>query len=391
MRVAVFTDNDFDKVNGVTTALTALVSHAPADVLPRIYTAGALSTDAPTYFALGSMPVPIPFYGEMSMYVPHARAYLRRVVGDEVDVLHLTTPGPMGLTALWIAARTGLPLVGSFHTDLEAYTALLSGSPRLGRWMGTYMRWMYGRCQTVLVPSAATRAMLLETGSNGEHIRVWTRGVDTMLFSPLRRSSLLRDRWHVSDRRPALLYVGRLSREKGLEMLPAILERLNAIGSPHRLIVAGAGPLRPWLVQRCPDAIFTGSLGREAIAEVFASADVFLFPSRTDTAGNVVLEAQAAGIPVIVSDAGGPCENMLHGLTGIVCEGSDPTRWAAVAADLLHNTAARYAMAGAARRYALTRRWDLALGNVYDAYRAALATYDALITSSGFMQKGRAS
>ena len=127
------------------------------------------------------MPVPIPFYGEMSIYVPRAREYLRRVAADQVDVLHLTTPGPMGLTALWVAARTGLPLVGSFHTDLEAYTTMLSGSRRLGGWMGTYMRWMYGRCQTVLVPSAATRAMLLQSGSNGEHIRLWTRGVDTVV------------------------------------------------------------------------------------------------------------------------------------------------------------------------------------------------------------------
>ena len=157
-------------------------------------------------------------------------------------------------------------------------------------------------------------------------------------------------------------------------MLPAVLQRLDALGMPHRLIVAGDGPLRPWLVQRCPDAIFTGSIGREAVADVFASADLFLFPSRTDTAGNVVLEAQAAGLPVIVSDAGGPRENMLDGETGIVCNGSDPARWAAVAAGLLHDAALRHRMAGAARQYALTRRWDLALASVYDAYRAAART-----------------
>ena len=289
MRVAVFTDDDFEKVNGVTTTLTALVSHAPPDLQPRVYTAGALGTDAPTYFALRSLSVGIPFTGDLRMYVPRLPAYLRRVIADKVDVLHLTTPGPMGLTAVWIAAKTGLPLVGSIH-DSEAYTTMLRGSRRLRRWMGGYRRWIYGRCQTVLVPSAATHAMLLQTRSNGGRICLWTRGVDTTLFSPQRRSSGLRERWRVSERKPALLYVGRVSREKGLDMLPLILERLYALGMPHRLIVAGDGPLRPWLVQRCPEAIFTGSLGREAVAEVFASADLFLCPSRTDTAGHVVLE-----------------------------------------------------------------------------------------------------
>ena len=371
MRIAVFTDNDFEKVNGVTTTLTALVTHAPADIQPRIYTAGTAAIDDPTYLALRSMAVPIPFYREMNMYVPRWREYLRRVIAEQIDVLHLTTPGPMGLAALWIATRTGLPLVGSFHTDLAAYTEVLSGSARLGRWMALYMQWMYGRCRPVLVPSAATRA-LLEADSKGARIDLWTRGVDTTLFSPERRSPLLRDRWNASDARPALLYVGRVSREKGLEMLPALVERLSSAGLPHRLVIAGDGPLRPWLAERCPDAVFTGTLGREAVADVFASADLFIFPSRTDTAGNVVLEAQAAGLPVIVSDAGGPRENMRHGETGIVCEGTDPVRWADVTADLLHDAGRRRAMATAAREYACTRRWDLALSPVYDAYRTAV-------------------
>lgn len=150
----------------MTTALSALVAHAPADLALRIYTAAALGSDAPTYLALRSMLVPIPFYGEMSMYVPRCREYLRRIVADRVDVLHLTTPGLMGLAALWVARKTRLPLMGSFHTDLATYTTLLSGSARLGRWMGECMRWMYGHCLQTLVPSFATRDLLIEAGSD---------------------------------------------------------------------------------------------------------------------------------------------------------------------------------------------------------------------------------
>ena len=143
MRAAIFTDNDFDKINGVTTTLTAVLRHAPPDIQPRIYTAAGLGADQPDYFALRSLGVGIPFYREMKMYVPHWRRYLERVLEDGVDLIHLTTPGPLGLVALWVAAQARLPLIGSFHTDLSAYTRLLSGSERLGSLMREYMRWMY--------------------------------------------------------------------------------------------------------------------------------------------------------------------------------------------------------------------------------------------------------
>ncbi len=369
MKVAIFTDNDFDKVNGVTTALTAVLRHAPSDVLPRIYTAADLDCDQPQYLSLRSPGIGIPFYREMKMYVPRWRQYLRRVMDDGIHVLHLTTPGPLGLTASWVAAKTRLPMVGSFHTDLAAYTELLSGSPRLGYWMREYMRWLYGRCQRVLAPSAATRALLIAAKSRADRIDIWTRGVDTTLFSPAKRSERLREQWRVSDRRPALLYVGRLSREKGLDLLPDVTRRLGALGLEHRLVFTGDGPMRRELAERCPDAIFTGALGREAVAEVFASADLFVFPSETDTAGNVVLEAQASGLPVVVSGTGGPRENMSPGQSGMVCDQPHADAWVEVIAPALSHIASRLSMGRAAREYAESRRWEVALEPLYRAYR----------------------
>jgi glycosyltransferase involved in cell wall biosynthesis len=320
MRVAVFTDNDFEKVNGVTTALTAVIRRAPPDVLPRIYTASTLAVDQPDYLALAAAGVPIPFYSEMKMYWPSWRELARRIQADGVELLHLTTPGPLGLAALWVARRTRLPMVGSFHTDLEAYTATLSGSTQLARCMGRYLRWMYEHCRTVLVPSEATRLMLIERGLDGARLEVWPRGVDTELFNPDRRSESLRDQWRVSDRQPALLYVGRISREKNLMGLPELSDVLHHAGLDHRLVFAGDGPLRRELADACPDAAFLGFLGREAVASAFASADLLLFPSETDTAGNVVLEAQAAGLPVLVSWRGGPRENLLTNTSGFICD-----------------------------------------------------------------------
>jgi glycosyltransferase involved in cell wall biosynthesis len=260
-----------------------------------------------------------------------------------------------------------LPLVGSFHTDLAAYAEQLSGSSWLGRWMREYMRWPYGKCARVLVPSEHTRQLLIEAKSSPERIDVWPRGVDPVLFHPAKRSTLLREKWHVSDRRPALIYVGRVSKEKGLLQLPAISDSLHKLGVEHRLIVVGDGPLLPALRDRLPDAVFTGALCRSAVADAFASADCFVFPSTTDTAGNVVLEAQASGLPVVVSGSGGPRENMVAGETGTVCHRDDPREWAAaIAATLLQPRRAR--LSQSARQYALARTWDRAMLPLYRAY-----------------------
>jgi glycosyltransferase involved in cell wall biosynthesis len=175
----------------------------------------------------------------------------------------------------------------------------------------------------------------------------------------------------VSDRRAALLYVGRVSREKGLDMLPAIAERLYALGVAHRFIIVGEGPLLPTLRSRMPDAIFTGPLGREAVADAYAASDLFVFPSPTDTAGNVVLEAQASGVPVIVSGSGGPRENLRAGRTGRVCHTLDPDEWARTMAAQLSDPAFD-ATRAAAREYALTRTWERALEPLFRAYREVI-------------------
>ncbi len=273
MNVAIFTDNDFDKVNGVTTTFRAALQSAPAGIHLRVYTAASLPAETDSYLALRSIGVPIPFYTEMQIYLPRFWEFLKRARADRIDLVHLTTPGPIGLAALYVAWRLKLPLIGSFHTDLAAYATLLSGSSRLGALMREYMRWPV-RPMCPCPRALGAHAPVADLGElNPDRIDVWPRGVDTTVFSPGRRSPALREKWHVSDRRPALLYVGRVSREKGLLLLPAISDRLYKLGIEHRCIVVGDGPLLPTLRDALPDAVFTGALSRQAVAEAFASAD----------------------------------------------------------------------------------------------------------------------
>jgi glycosyltransferase involved in cell wall biosynthesis len=366
MRIAIFTDNDFGKVNGVTTTLRAVLEHAPDNLDVRIYTCDSVGIDTAEYLSLPALGIGIPFYKEMKMYFPPFRRFLRHVAADEVDLLHFTTPGPVGLAAMWLASRLRLRMIGSFHTDLTEYTRLLSGSEWLATAMQEYMRWPYGKCERVFVPSEATRDTLIRGKIDPQKIEIWRRGVSTTRFDPARRSSALRDHWGVSDDRPAVLYVGRLSKEKGLHMFEPFARFLTYAGVSHRLVVIGDGPMRAELQASCPDAVFTGTLAPEEVAVAMASADLFVFPSRTDTAGNVILEAQASGLPVLVSSSGGPRENMRPKETGFVCE--DVLAFARRASELLRHASKRQRFGKAARDYALTRRWETALEPLYRAY-----------------------
>jgi glycosyltransferase involved in cell wall biosynthesis len=369
MRIAIFTDNDFGKINGVTTTLTAVLRWRPSDLDLRVYTAADAGVERPDYLALRSFGVGIPFYSEMKMYIPRFFAFLKRAKADGIQLVHYTTPGPVGLAAMYVASKLQVPMVGSFHTQLSEYTALLSGSERLGNLMREYQRWPYGKCERILVPSTATRDLLIAAKIRAEKIRLWTRGVDTEQFTPARRSAALREAWGVSDARPALIYVGRLSREKGLEAVPAIARTLREAGVDHRLVFVGDGPMRQTLQQACPDAIFTGALPHTHVATAMASADVFIFPSRTDTLGNVVLEAQACGLPVLVSDAGGPRENILEGESGFVCVPGGALDMPVRALQLASDRTRRVTMGEAARAYACGRDWVQAMAPLYDSYR----------------------
>lgn len=376
MRVALFTDNDFGKVNGVTTALTAVLHHAPSNIRITVYTADEAGTSTEGYVAVRSHGWPMPFYRDMTLHAPRASRYRRLLRDHGADVVHITTPGPVGLAGRRLAAAMGLPLVGSFHTDLAAYAAALSGSASLGRLMRAYLRWFYEPCERVLVPSDDTRHLLLDA-HNQDRLALWTRGVDTTLFTPAKRSDALRRTWGVTDQRPAILYLGRVSREKGLHVLPAVSRSLTQLGIAHRIIVAGDGPMRPELRSALPDAAFTGMLDREAAAVALASADVLVFPSRTDTAGNVVLEAQASGLPVLVSDAGGPHENIVHGETGFVVPGRDVDTWLWWLLPLIRNRYLRERFGARARAYAEGRQWDTALEPLYRTYQDAASHHPA--------------
>ena len=359
---------------------------------------------------------PLPAYPDLVLHVPSMTDVLLQAARH--DVIHAATPGPVGLAALAAAKLLGRPFTAAYHTHLPEYAATLCASPELERWTWWAMRWFYGQADRILVPSRSVAEHLLAHGvdleTGGTRLVVFRRGVDSRRFHPGLRDV---DFWRrfgafpnqagpldppgspgssgscgrseaqaaqAADRlsvpvRPVLVYVGRISREKGLD---ALLEVARALARSPRLREAGIDPLVALVgggpdserlrAQAPPNVLFTGPLTGVELARAYASADLFLFPSATDTFGNAVVEAMASGLPCLVTDVGGPQEMVRHGVTGYVLPAQ---AWAAEAVEaiesLLINPARRLAMAAAARAEAERRPVDAGLDELWRSIAGA--------------------
>ena len=259
--------------------------------------------------------VDIPFYPGLKVGVPSLPAIVDALAEGRYDLVHLCSPGPAGIGA-WLLARVlELPVLGSYHTELAAYAGVRSGQAQLEALAGLALGGFYGSCDVVLSPSPASDARLAQLGVDPERTGRWDRGVDLGRFDPgLRTPGLLPDAINV-------LYAGRLTKEKGVDLLADAYLAARWRDPRLHLVLAGGGPEEESLRDRLGDqATFLGWLGGTDLARAYASADLFLFASETDTFGQVVLEAQASGLPVVAVDRGGPRSLIEDGVTGVLAE-----------------------------------------------------------------------
>ncbi|MEJ5349864.1 MAG: glycosyltransferase [Desulfosoma sp.] len=266
----------------------------------------------------------LPEYPELSLNIPPLLKILRYCYEQNFTQIHAATPGPMGLAALVVARTLFLPIVATYHTAFPQYVQNLTNDEGLASLTWRFVIWYYQQMDHVYVPSAATAEELVAHGLSAEKISTYPRGVDIELFSPRKRSFYFRVKYKIGHRLAAL-YVGRLSKEKNLDLLIRAFKKWHEKYPNTALVVVGDGPYREAMEQalKGTHTVFTGYLFEEALAEAYASCDFLVFPSTTDTFGNVVLEAQASGLPVIVSDSGGPQENIIPGRTGWIFQGDD--------------------------------------------------------------------
>lgn len=298
---------------------------------------------------------PIPCYPHLRLGLPAARRLREAWCGWRPDLVHVATEGPLGASAVRVARELELPLTSDFRTNFQAYSAHY----RMGWLRGAilaYLRRFHNRTGCTMVPTEALRAELQAAGF--ERTLVVARGVDTQLFDPARRSEALRQHWGVATDARVVLYVGRLAAEKNLDALLQAFAAMRRIDAGLRLVLVGDGPLRGALQQRCPEALFAGQRSGIDLAAHYASADLFLFPSLTETFGNVTPEAMASGLPVLAFDHAAAGQLIEHGHSGWLAPHGDGAAFVQLAQTLAREPAAARRAGQAARLAALELGWD---------------------------------
>ena len=337
MRVAFVTETYPPEVNGVALTMARIVNgiaarhHEIQLVRPR-QTSDNAEQLTDRFHEVFTRGLPIPRYPDLRMGLPSKRALVRLWSHKRPDVVHIATEGPLGWTALQAARLLKLPICSDFRTNFHAYSKHY-GVGWLQRPIMGYLRKFHNHTQATMVPTEALRQELADSGFL--RLCVVSRGVDVGLFSPKQRSEALRNTWGAARDDFVALYVGRLAPEKNLDVLVASFASIKASRPNARFVVVGDGPARAELAHRMPYAVFAGQRRGEDLAAHYASADLFVFPSLTETFGNVTVEAMASGLPVLAFDHAAASELITSGENGLLIRFGNSAAFVDTAAGLV--------------------------------------------------------
>ena len=372
-RVALFSGNYNYVRDGANQALNRVVGAGlDAGFAMRVYSPTVPEPAFPPTGDLVDVPA-VPMIGGRGEY-KIARGLPAAVRGDldrfAPGLVHVSAPDILGHRAVSWARARGLPVVASLHTRFETYPryyGLGLVEPLLIRLLTRF----YNRATRVLVPSPSIAALLGEWGVT-TRVSIWSRGIDHDRFTPARRDLAWRRSLGIGDDEVALGFLGRLVKEKGLDIFAAVACELERRGVPHRVLVVGEGPARDWFAGEVPKAVFTGFQSGDDLGRAVASMDVFFNPSVTETFGNVTTEAMAAGVPVVAARATGAVDLVEDGRTGFLVPPREVNAYADAIGRIVADPALRRAMGEAGYAAAAQYRWDRANAQVLEVWRALL-------------------
>lgn len=383
LRIALFSGNYNYVRDGANQALNRLVGYLLREGCQvRVYSP---VVEEPAFEPTGdlvSLPsVSVPGRAEYRMPLALPGSVRRDMAKFQPNIVHISSPDIAAHRAVSWARNRGLPAVASVHTRFETYLSyyhLQIFEPAVR----ALLRRLYRRCDALLVPAQSTAAVLRAQRMN-KNIYIWTRGVDREQFNPDRRDLGWRRSIGIGDGDVAIAFLGRLVLEKGLDVFSDACDALQARGVPHKVLVIGEGPARPWFEQRLPGAIFTGHLVGNDLARALASSDIFLNPSVTEAFGNVTLEAMACALPVVAAAATGATNLVQDGETGMLAEPGEVDQFADALDQYVANPALRHEHGERGLAYARTQDWDAINGAVLGVYKRVIERR-ARLTRLGF-------
>ncbi len=380
LRIALFSGNYNYTRDGANQALNRLVgSLLGRGAKVRVYSPKVANPDfAPTGDLVGvpNVPMPVKGRGEYRMPTHLGAAVKRDLAAFAPNIVHLSSPDPAAHAALRWARAQGIPVLASVHTRFETYPRYYNMA-FLEPLIVKGLRRFYNRCDALVAPS---QSMIDELRAMGMHsdIGLWSRGVDRTIFSSARRDPEWRRSLGLADDDVAIVFLGRLVMEKGLDVFAETIVRLRASGAPHKVLVIGDGPARSWFEDNLPGGIFAGFKTGEGLGQALASGDVFFNPSVTETFGNVTLEAMASGLPVVAAGATGSASLVADNVTGRLVEPSgskdaDAAAFATALAPYCTDPALRRAHGAAGETRACEYSWEAINAVVADTYIRLIA------------------
>ncbi|NEW07207.1 glycosyltransferase family 1 protein [Paenibacillus sp. SYP-B3998] len=374
MRIALFTDTFLPDVNGVSKTLGRWTRFLESKgVECKVFAPTSMTEGDPDPFRVERFySIPFLLYPECRLAIPNPLYIRKSLHAFQPTIIHCATPFNLGLFGLYYARKHGIPLVASYHTHFDQYLSHYK-IPWVEPTLWKYMQWFHQSCRKVYVPSESTLHHLEAKGLR--NLEIWSRGVDAGRFHPeVERHEVLSSRG-VEASKFVLLYVGRLAPEKSVEIALETFAALPVtIRSNCHLIIAGDGPSAASLREGYGDqegVTFTGFVEGKALADLYAAADLFIFPSATETFGNVVLESMAAGTAVIGVASGGVMDTIEDEVTGLLCPPGDVSAFVVAVRRLYESLETRLTLAKAGRAYALQQSWDQIFNKLYESYQEA--------------------
>lgn len=360
LKIALVTETYLPEVNGVAITIGRMVhglcqrGHAIHLVRPRQHKQDS-ALEALNYRETLVSGMPIPGYSGLKSGLPAKGLLLGLWCRQRPDVVHIVTEGPLGWSALSAARQLNIPVSTDFHTNFHSYTQHY----RLGllKWpVAAYLRHFHNKAVCTLVPTAQLQQQLEQQGYRG--VQVVSRGVDTGLFNPDRRSKALRATWGVDDATPVVMLVSRMAAEKNLAVALLAFEQMRIENPRTKMVLVGDGPARAGLQKQYPEVIFAGMQTGVALAEHYASGDIFIYPSLTETYGNVTVEAMASGLATLAYDYAAARQHIVHDANGLLAPFGDTQAFIAQARALVSDSSQVQRLRVAARHTVKSLGWD---------------------------------